>query len=425
MSFSNAMSFWRNFRNPGQGARRSAGVHAFVVATLAAASLSAQPAQADNSRAAIQALLEKRVAAVREHNENAFIATVDPRATDTFKSEQRNRYLGLQSVPVQDYALTTTEIDSGDLAPGLRLDDKYANHTYMPETRETFRLGDYDQRPMRNVFWYTYVERDGEWFFGGMDDARSIGLDATPNIWDEGPVAVQSSTRVLVLSGRGQVERSKAVLAVAETAMTRFDRAWPLDWSGKIPIIIPESADQAARLLRTSTQVSNFSAFTSYTPTRDVDWQASPPRLFAQEENLAAQSVASQVDTIVHELAHAATADLAGPNTPTWMQEGLAEWIRLGKPTSVSLREGSTKRLPASEDFATRDAVRLSAAYNEATAAMAFLASVKGMNAPIRLIEEAGKRRSVVGSPSFNADQALHATTGWTTAEFVDAWQDQ
>jgi hypothetical protein len=397
-----------------------------LAALLVIASLySVQPAYAHDAGPAVQALLERRAQAVRDNNEQAFLATVDPRATDAFKSEQRNRFLGLQSIPVADYALRVAEDESGDLSRGLRLDEKYATSTYLAETRESFRLGVYDDRPMRNIFWYTYLERDGDWFVGELDDARMIGLDATPNIWDEGPVATQSSSHILVLSAPDQIVRAKAVMAVAEQAMTRFQSRWTLPWSGKIPIILPASPDQAARLLRTSTDVANFSAFTSYTPTRDDGWQASPPRLFAQEGNLATASEQSQIDTIVHELTHAAASRVTGPNTPVWMQEGLAEWIRLDKPNSVLLRPGSTKRLPESALFSTRDATELSRAYNEATAAMTFLAAAKGSDMPIRLFESLGARRVVVGSPSYNADQAMRASTGWSSEEFVSAWRNR
>jgi hypothetical protein len=395
----------------------SAAVLSFVL--VGALPVSAQT----DERSAVRALLERRAAAVRENNENAFLATVDPRATDAFKNEQRTRFLGLRSVPLADYELTFTEEDSGDLSIGLGLDDKYRSNTFMPETREMFRLGPYDAIPMRNVFWYTYVERDDEWFVAALDDARIVGLDATPNVWDEGPVAAQTSPRVLVLSAPAQTDRARTVMTVAEKAMDLFEVEWPLPWSGRIPIVVPASPDQAARLLRTSTDVANFSAFTSYTPTRDDDWRASPPRLFAQEGNLSVASVQSQIDTIVHELTHAAAAPVTGPNTPIWMQEGLAEWIRLDKPTSVYLREGSQRRLPESSSFSTRDAGELSRAYNEATAAMAFLAAAKGSDAPIRLFLEAGKRKAVIGSPNHNADEAMRAATGWTTAEFVAAWQ--
>jgi hypothetical protein len=380
------------------------------------------PAHADDKQAAVQSLVERRAQAVRDGNENAFLATVDPQATDAFKNEQRQRFLGLQSIPKADYRVEVTEAASGDLASGLRLDIKYATRTYMPSTREHFRLGDYDEHAMRNEFWYTYVERDDQWFVGSMDDARVVGLDGTPNIWDEGPVAVQQSPNVVVLSAPDQTERARAVLSVADEAISRFDQAWPLPWSGKIPIVLPASPDQAARLLRTSTDVANFSAFTTYTPTRDNDWQASPPRMYAQEGNLAKASRQSQIDTIVHELVHAASAPLTGPNTPIWMQEGLAEWIRLGKPTSVKLREGSVKTLPESEEFATRDSADLSRAYNRSTVAMAFLANSKGSAAPFDLFVETGKKRSVIGSPSFNADEAMKDVTGWSTRQFVETW---
>lgn len=357
------------------------------------------------------------------HDENAFMATVDPGATDAFKTEQRNRYNGLASLPVADYSLSSTEADSGDLSKGLHLDDKYGTDSYLPETREYFRLGAYDDHPMRNTFWYTYVERDGKWYFAASNDGDRIGLESSPNIWDDGAVATTSTQHVLVISAPGNETRMSTIAALAEDAVNRFDTEWPLPWSHKIPVIVPATPQQAAKLLRTSNEVENFSAFTSYFPIRDTGWDASPPRLFAEEDNLANQSDSMQTGTLVHELTHAATAQLTGPNTPIWVQEGLAEWIRLGKPTSVSLREGATKTFPSDDAFRTSDASALSRAYNEATVAMTFLAKSKGPDAPVKLFEEMGKRRVAIGSPSYNADQALLASTGWNTQQFLEAWQ--
>ena len=370
----------------------------------------------------IASLLQKRVTAVVEHDENAFMATVDPTASDAFKAEQRNRYLGLQSLPLVDYKLASTEVDSGDLSSGLDLDDKYGTHTYMPETRESFRLGDYDDHAMRNTFWYTYVQRNGQWYFSALHDGDAIGLESTPNIWDDGALATESTEHFLVLTAIGQEARAKSIASIAERAMTQFQSEWTLPWSQKLPIIVPSSPEQAAKLLRTSDEVENFSAFTSYTPVRDNGWEASPPRLFAEEDNFANASAESQIGTIVHELTHAATAPFTGPNTPIWVQEGLAEWIRLDKPTSVSLRNGATTTLPSGVAFRTSDAAALSRAYNEATVAMAFLASTKGPDVPVQLVQEAGKRKVVIGSPSYNADAALKEATGWSTQEFLAAW---
>lgn len=204
--------------------------------------------------------------------------------------------------------------------------------------------------------------------------------------------------------------------------MTRFIRDWPMRWHAKIPLILPADAQQAATLLRLSNDVARFAAFTSYQPIRDVDWQASPPRLFAEDENLVGASVKSQQGTIVHELVHAASASLTGPATPVWLQEGLAEWIRLGKPVSKA-DATVAKTLPDGAAFNSSDGQTLTNAYASATAAVEFLAGAKGADAPLKLLEAMGSRRVTVGSPAYNTDQAMQETTGWTLTQFESAWR--
>jgi len=63
---------------------------------------------------------------------------------------------------------------------------------------------------------------------------------------------------------------------------------------------------------------------------RDDGWEATAPRIYIQDENLKAYDRPYQVETLVHELTHAAGAPLAGPFVPSWVHEGVADWVATG-----------------------------------------------------------------------------------------------
>lgn len=382
------------------------------------------PQRTANGNASVDSLLRQRIESVVGRDEEKFMATVDAEAALEFRESERKRFQGLMSIPVVNYQLEISETDSGDLATGLDLRRKYGvDRAYLPETRERFRLGDYDSKPMRNTFWYTYVQRDGDWFVASGGDAADVGLDNTPNVWDHGPLRVEKTKHFLVLSHGDNEERLRQVAGIAERAHGQFSNKWSRPWWGKVPIIVPSSNDEAKRLLRTRKDVNNFVAFTMYVPERSNNWEPTPPRLFVNESNLVDASEESQTGTLVHELVHAALAEISGPNVPLWLHEGLAQWIRLGKPNSVALKANVPRELPSEGEFSSSSGSVVSDAYERSASAVAYLAKTKGSEAPVQLFAEVGSRRSVIGSPSFNVDESWRKLFGESQSTFIERWQ--
>ena len=188
-------------------------------------------------------------------------------------------------------------------------------------------------------------------------------------------------------------------------------------------MIDPGSAEESARLVRGVGDVANFAAFTIYTPQQNDGYKTSAPRVFAQDVNLAKNSQNAQRDTLVHELTHYAAASLAGPYTPKWVQEGLAEWIRLQKPSYVAVTEDKPA-LPTGADFGSNNGDQISRAYRSSASVMAFVDSLNGKTGPTDFFQNLGARRLDVGSPAYNVDQSLQESFGLSTAEFTAAWAD-
>ena len=409
-----------DFQHPVKRVPRLRQLLLITVATLCCAfALSPSAASAADG---VQAMLDARSQAVEARDVNAFMRTVDPNATDEFKDSQRLAFGGLSKLPLARFELRAATNSGEAPAKALGLAEKYgADDARLVETEQSIRIDSYDDRPSIDKLHMSYVKRDGNWYVAATDDGVSIGLSSARNIWDMGSIDTLTSEHFLTVFRPDQRSRATALTAIAEQAMAKFQQRWPQPWSQRIPIIVPASPQEAASLLDTPADVAQFVAFVSYRTSREPQWTVGAPRMFAQEANLSVNSDESQQDTIVHELAHAATSSMTGPFTPQWLHEGLAEYVRLGKAADIAPGTTGKLELPPAQAFAGSGA-ELQNAYRDAASAVSFLASIKGSDAPLGVFEAIGSRRLVAGTPAFNTNDAFRSVTGISLDDFIAQW---
>jgi hypothetical protein len=162
-------------------------------------------------------------------------------------------------------------------------------------------------------------------------------------------------------------------------------------------------------------------AFASASVDRDDDWQSTAPRVYVQDANLSRSRRDFQLQTFHHEFTHVAAFPLAGPFVPSWIHEGLADWMAGGQrgPTAV---EGTDGLLPDDWEFTTGGGDSIVRAYDESTSAMAFLAAKKGKSAPLDLLIRVGADRVAPGTTGYRVDQALRAVYGSGLDQFQKDW---
>lgn len=390
-----------------------------VIGTTTAVRAAEPPGVDTSVTSAVQALLDRRVAALAAGDEAAYMATVDPQATEAFRTGQQHGFQGLRSVPIEGLAFDPQPGAVGDLAPGLKLAQRYgADAAFLPQTAMTYRLSGSDDRDAADGLWLTYVEREGDWYVAADSDAEIVGFHTTHEVWDDGALAVQHTEHFLVLSGPEQMSRANELADIAERAVRIFEARWPHEWHDHLPLIVPSSSEQAASVVSPTSDVGRFVAFVSYAVTGAAS--STPPRLYVQDASLAGQTVDQQVATMVHELTHAATSQLAGPLTPRWLHEGLAEWVRLGEPTTYAKGlETDERHLPDDAEFAS-DA--MSRSYALSASAIAHLAAIGGKDLPYRLFAAIGAKGTDIGSPAYRLDNVFKETTGMSLAEFAADW---
>jgi hypothetical protein len=338
------------------------------------------------------------------------MATVDPDAPAAFRDAQSRLFDGLRSVPIESYALEARTDDTGDLGRGLDL--KYGTKVQLPETRQRMRLKGYDDRDAVDSLWLTFVQRNGRWYVGGDTDLAALGLDTARGLWDFAPVATLATEHLLTIYHPAQEERARALSAIAEEAIKTLDGRWDQPWSHRIPMVLPAGTDELEQLLQSTIDLDKFLAFVSYGSVRDDGWEATAPRIYIQDENLKAYDRPYQVETLVHELTHAASAPLAGPFVPNWVHEGVADWVATGRSTKERKPTGSDGVLPRDFEFSTGSQASIIRAYRESRSSISYLSARRGIGAPSALFRELGGPRVAPGSSDFQTDAALRRATG-------------
>lgn len=397
---------------------------ALVAALAAPAPVGAQAPPRPETEAdllrAVQRVLDARAAALREGDREAWLATVDPAAPASFRAAQSRQYDGLRQLPLAEFSLHARIDDTGDFGPAVA--GRYRTRVFLPETRQVHRLAGYDDRKAVDRLWLTFVERGGGWYVGGDDDLDAVGLETARGLWDLGPVATLDTDHFLVVHHPEQADRAATLAAIAEEAFAVLDARWDRPWSGRVPLVLPGSVEELEELMQSTIDLDNYVAFVSYDALRDDGFVATAPRIYIQDRNLSRYGRAFQVETIVHELVHAATVPLAGPFIPAWVHEGVADWVATGHPSGLRPPAGTDGRLPRDYEFITggRDAIVRS--YAESRSVTSFLADRHGSRAPADLFAAAGEGKLAAGSVDHHLDQAVRRVTGQAFTEFESAW---
>jgi hypothetical protein len=124
-----------------------------------------------------------------------------------------------------------------------------------------------------------------------------------------------------------------------------------------------------------------------------------------------------------HELAHSFIAARTRGNCPTWLQEGISQWLEGGDPGRADQQLASMaqqRTLPS--------LLSLEAPFHTMTgpdAVIAYEASLSGVAHIIRLRKEAGLLRLLAAlSDGLPSEEALPVATALSYPEFQQSWRD-
>ncbi len=194
-----------------------------------------------------------------------------------------------------------------------------------------------------------------------------------------------------------------AVLQALVTAHAEYSRR--LGTSPSQPITVVLQTEEAFRATHPAAWVAGVNDGTIRVPVRGL-----------------ARSTPELLVVLRHELAHSFVSARTGGNCPTWLQEGIAQWLQGGAPERddaalvAVLRAGRLRSLAALEGpFQALSEADASVAYAQSLSAVAHILRRRGEAGLVRLLAALGD-----GLPS---EEALPVALGFSYLELQRDWE--
>jgi hypothetical protein len=264
------------------------------------------------------------------------------------------------------------------------------------------------------------------WRIASKSDLDILGFFSPHNLWDEAPVSILAGPHFILLTHPGRVDQVRPWLAIAEKAFARASAFWPNPTEKEMVIEVPSSEAELARMTHDTANISDFVAFVAAGVNREHGFRPTGPRMFVNISHLLRYPPSAQVSVLAHELIHALTREVSGPNTPTWVEEGLADD---GGGTETLLARARIDQIPTtfppSERFVTGPVTDIQAAYAEADVAMQVLLDRFGKAGVVRFYDALGAERIVPGTERYAVGEALQESLHWSYDEWVAAWRER
>lgn len=379
---------------------------------------------------AVRALLDARAAAVRGRDRNAFLATVWPGAPE-FARKQGELFDALQGVPLGDWQYA---LDAGTERPATTaLDGKYgAGRYWAPGVTLRYAITGFDTTPATAPQQLTFVQDGERWLLAADDDFDGTDRKTVRGLWDFGPVVRCRGARTLALGHPGS-ERLLAQLCTAvDAAVPRVSGVWGTDWPQAVVVLVPDDQAELDRLLGGTTVLTGIAAVAT-AELSDVDDGYHPvgDRVAVNPPNFARLGPLGRQVVLTHETTHVATRTATGPLMPTWLVEGIADYVGyLGVPVpaataardlQAAVRAGRVpEALPTDPQFGGGNP-DLAAVYEQSWLAFRLLVETYGRDAALRFYRAVGASRGTGSSQA--VDAAFSSVLGTTTQAFTQAWR--
>jgi hypothetical protein len=379
----------------------------------------------------VRALLDARAAAVMARDRVAFLAGVWP-GDPAFAERQGALFDNLAGVPLGSWDY---ELDSrSERGPNPDLDARYGvGQWWAPDVVLTYAIAELDPEPTYAPQRLTFVRVGDGWTVASDSDFEAAGLTTTRSLWDGGPVVSHRGEHSLVLGHPGSERLLRQVAAGIDEAVPRVTGVWGSDWSQKVVAFVPDDQEELDRMLGGSTDLTRIAAVATAELT-DLQGGYHPVgnRVMINPPNYAKLGRLGRQVVLTHETAHVATRRATGPDVPTWLVEGLADYVgyldvdvplaTAARETSASVRDGwLPEALPANEEFDGGNPA-LPRAYESSWLAFRLLVDTYGLEPTLAFYRSVGASRDAGVQAA--VEQALVAELGTTTAAFTSLWRD-
>lgn len=306
-----------------------------------------------------QRALNRRVRAVRDGDERAFLRGVD-HADRALVARQRRWFRNVVQLPLEKLSYEVLR----EQWTGLPTDPKWGQDLRVPRVQLTMQLQGYDAEPVRRTVGFVFAFRHGRAVIVSdrTVDGRPLGA-GTPAPWDLTAITVRRRAGVLGIFDNRTRGSAATVMQVVARGITQLDRALPFTWDDRV--VVYHFA--TPRVLASFTDVpggaiTHLGAMTFPEYATDDRRQLASTRMLLMRSSVeAGQPFLGRITR--HELSHVAVGS-RDDGAPTWLSEGVAEYLGAREiplkqriiPTSALGRATTEDAgLPASASFNDSD----------------------------------------------------------------------
>jgi hypothetical protein len=271
----------------------------------------------------LNVVLAQRATAVLKGDQQAFLAVVDPKQPALI-ARQRTLFTNLRK-----FAFTKLNyfVESERGAPDQVT--KYGPSTVTIRLMMRYQLTGLDTAPVQTDLGYSFTRRGSQWVLisdNAIDSTLSVDGHQQP--WDFGEIAVTHREKVVVVVDKAEAALGAKIAKSSKGAVDAVRRHWPRPWDGAVMVVAMREPRVMSLLWTTGTGdgwtiAAKAVGLYDGEPFRVKTGAPLGSRIVV---NPAVRQHADE-DLLVHEMTHVAT-DSLNWQTPEWLVEGLAEYVR-------------------------------------------------------------------------------------------------
>jgi hypothetical protein len=388
--------------------------------------------QADTTRTdAVTDLLDRRAKALVEHDEQAFLATLDPRADDAFVSTQRRLFQNVTGVPFDQWRYRVRPDETFDVT---RLPDQFtsapSDELWAPAVDLRYALRGGDVVPTERPMGYLFARHGDEWYLRSDTALDGQGRRTWRGPWDFAPCVVTTTEHGIVLSHPGNQPMVDRLVRELDPSVAAVSELWPTRWSQRVVVMLPDSPGEMRALVGPDFPVESVVAVAVADQVNNASRAVAGQRVVLSPNGVRGLSIASLRVVLRHEITHVAARADTVDGSPTWLLEGFADYVGY-RDSGVTLAEGAPDLAKQVRDDGPPSALPedrafrgggddLDLAYQQSWSLARYVADTYGEDRLIEMYRELAAAGAVSATET---DKMLRTVLGVDRADLVRGWQ--
>jgi hypothetical protein len=293
----------------------------------------AQPSSAVQSRTAIEAMIQRRVKAVQAKDEKAFLADVDPNRPN-FVEREKDEFATLVALDLSTLTMSVYRIDQYSISnPDPALENSFDTGLTAISVSVKYAVRGVDTAPVAAPWIPVVGKRDGKWLIADdmVTGAKNLpeGVGGLP--WQAGKSVVERSEHIVAVVSKDDERIAPQLMQYAEAGVRNALSFLPSGWPGKVLVIAVSDSDVIGAYFRdNSERLGSVAAVAVQSFAEVYPWDTTPDyitsRVLFNPDSLGSNTEELKM-TLTHEFIHVATGPYTTQRTPTWLVEGIAEYV--------------------------------------------------------------------------------------------------